>query len=288
MKVHFEKVTMREPLLVKEVKSKVFTAPFHFHPEIELCLIVKGSGKRFVGDSIEDFQRGDLVLLGENLPHFWSDGNKPSTDGEINAHAIVVQFNTLFLGENFLDLSGAKHIETLIKNSSHRGICITGKTKDIVTDKIFTMQQKQTNTFGRVLALLDILDILATSPNYYFLASPGFKSYFNPDDCQKVNKIYDYVYKNINNPLDIAKVAELVNMSVSAFCHFFKKRTQKTFTQFVNETRIGKARRLLIESDRSISEIGFECGYNSISNFNKQFDSLTGIAPKNFRKSYYS
>lgn len=285
MKIHFEKITYETgaPLLVKEVKSKSFTAPLHFHPEIELTLIVKSSGERFVGDSIEGFESGDLVLVSENLPHFWTNACEYSADEDTNAHAIVVQFNSLFLGEKFMDLSGAKHIQALF-NKCHRGICITGDTRNLVSNKILEMLQM--DTFRKVLTLLDILDIIAKSDSYYFLASFGFKSYMNTSDCQKMNKIYDYIYNNLNKRIEIIQIAGLLNMSVSTFCHYFKKRTKKTFTNFVNELRIGKAKRLLIESDKSISEIAYECGYNSISNFNKQFNSLTGIAPKNLRKSY--
>ena len=287
MRIHFEKITHEAgvPLLVKEITGKVFQAPLHFHPELELTLIIESSGKRFVGDSVEDFGPGDLVLVGGNLPHFWSNSAMYSHNGEASAHAIVVQFNASFLGQNFMALSGAQHIEKLIQSSS-LGICVTNDTKDILSRKMVTLQHM--DTFGKVLTLLEMLDMLAKSKDYYFLASPGFKPYLNADDCHKMNKIYDHVYKHIGGKLDMIQIAGLLNMSVSAFCHYFKKRTQKTFTQFVNEIRIGNAKRLLIESDKSISQIGYECGYNSISNFNKQFHSLNGRAPKHFREKYFS
>lgn len=287
MRIHFEKITYEvgAPLLVREVKEKLFSAPLHVHPELELTLIVESSGKRFVGDSIEDFESGDLVLVGGNLPHFWSNDEMYSHDKGSDALAIVVQFDASFLGPNFMKLSGAQHIEKLLQ-SSNLGICIINDTRDILSQKMVTLQHM--DTFGKVLTLLEMLDILAKSKDYYFLASPGFKPYLNASDCQKMNKIYAYVYQHINGKLDIVQIADLLNMSISAFCHYFKKRTQKTFTQFVNEIRIGNAKRLLIESDKSISEIGYECGYNSISNFNKQFSTITGLAPRAFRERYFA
>lgn len=282
MKIHFEKVTpgFESPLLIKEVTGKVFHAPLHFHPEIELTLILESSGKRFVGDSIENFAPGDLVLLGENIPHFWSN-EKDLLKQEGRAHAIVVQFDMFFLGERFLKLSGAKHIENLLRES-RRGVCLKGKTKDIVAGKLTGILHL--DTFGRILLLLDILDTIARSKDYYLLASPNFSAYSNDEDCRKMNKIYNFVYANLTQPLDITGISEMLNMSVSAFSHYFKKRTQRTFTQFVNETRIGKAKKLLIETDDSIAEIGYACGYNSLSNFNKQFNFFTGSSPKSFRK----
>jgi AraC-like DNA-binding protein len=140
-------------------------------------------------------------------------------------------------------------------------------------------------TFEKILLLLEVLNIFAKSDTYY-LSSSGFRPYLQEIDCTRMNKVYNYVYNNINSSFDVSEVADLLNMSVSAFSHYFKKRAQKTFTQFINETRVGNAKRLLIETDKSIAEIAYESGYNSLSNFNKQFYSLVKISPKIFRKSY--
>ncbi|WP_018616948.1 AraC family transcriptional regulator [Segetibacter koreensis] len=283
MKVHFEKLIALpgEPLLVSEVKAKKFSAPLHFHPELELTLILESSGKRFIGDSIENFEAGDLVLVGENLPHFWSNGNNISNNSY--SHAIVVQFERYFLGENFFETIGAAHINNLLSNSN-RGICIKNPTRELVKEKLIRILSLK--TFEKTLLLLAILDIIANSRDCYYLSSSDFKQYSNKEDCTRMNKIYNYVYNNISDPLDIAEIAALLHMSASAFCHYFKKRTQKTFTQFVNEIRIGKAKQLLVETDKSVAEIGYKCGYNSLSNFNKQFCSLTKSSPKSFRKNY--
>jgi AraC-like DNA-binding protein len=283
MKTQFIKITANpgELLVAREVSEKKFSAPLHYHPELELTLILESSGKRFVGDSIENFEPGDLVLVGENTPHFWCNDNNVSE--ESYSLAIVIQFNKSFLGENFFKLTGAEHIDKLIKNSS-RGICLTDQsTKALVKEKLLKILDL--GTFEKTLLLLEILNIFAKS-NVYYLSSPGFKPYLQEIDCTRMNKVYNYVYNNINNEFEVSEIADLLNMSVSAFSHYFKKRTQKTFTQFINETRIGNARRLLIETDRSIAEIAYESGYSSLSNFNKQFNSLVKSSPKNFRKNY--
>lgn len=284
MKIHFEKITheIGAPLLLIEVKGKCFTAPLHFHPEIELTLILQSTGKRFVGDSIENFGPGDLVLLGENLPHCWSNA-KDSSQNQTTAHAIAVQFNSLFLGNKFMELSGAKHIAKLLQDSS-RGICIKNSSRDVVAKKL--VEIPHLNMFRRVLTLLEILDIIARSKDWHFLASPYFKPYSNLDDSRKMDKIFNFVYNNLNSTLSISNIADSLNMSGSAFCHYFKKRTQRTFTQFLNEMRIGKAKQLLIESDDSIAEICYACGFNTISHFNKQFYLFTGSSPKAFRESF--
>jgi len=283
MKTQFIKITANpgELLVAREVKEKKFSAPLHYHPELELTLILKSRGKRFIGDSIENFEPGDLVLVGENTPHFWCNDNHLQDDSY--SLAIVVQFNKDFLGEYFFRLTGAEHIEKLI-NNSRRGICLKdATTNELVKEKILKILDLA--TFEKTLALLEILNIFSKSDIYY-LSSPGFKPYLNEVDCTRMNKVYNYVYNNINSSFDVSEIAALLNMSVSAFSHYFKKRTQKTFTQFINETRVGNAKRLLMETDKSIAEIAYESGYNSLSNFNKQFYSLVKFPPKTFRKNY--
>jgi len=283
MKTQFIKITANpgELLVAREVKEKKFSAPLHYHPELELTLILESSGKRFIGDSIENFEPGDLVLVGENTPHFWCNNDNLSDDSY--SLAIVVQFNKCFLGQNFFKLTGGEHIDKLI-NSSSRGICLKDPSiREIVKEKLLKILDL--STFEKTLALLEILNIFSKSDVYY-LSSTGFKPYLNEIDCTRMNKVFNYVYHNINSSFDVSEIAGLLNMSVSAFSHYFKKRTQKTFTQFINETRIGNAKRLLIETDKSIAEIAYESGYNSLSNFNKQFDSLVKFSPKAFRKNY--
>lgn len=283
MKIHFIKINTApgEHLMATEVKESRFSAPLHYHPELELTLILESSGKRFVGDSVQNFEAGDLVLVGENVPHFWRNDNNISEDS--CSHAIVVQFSKSFLGENFFNSNGADHIDKLIKNSN-RGVCLKDQSiKALIKEKL--MQILALPSFEKTLLLLEILNIFAKS-DVYFLSSPGFKPYLNEIDYTRMNKVYNYVYNNISSSFDVSDVASQLNMSVSAFCHYFKKRTQKTFTQFINETRIGKAKRLLIETDKSIAEIAYESGYNSLSNFNKQFSSLEKSSPKIFRKNY--
>jgi len=283
MKNHFIKINTApgELVVVTEVKERRFPTPLHYHPELELTLILASSGRRFVGDSIQNFEPGDLVLVGENTPHFWCNGNDLPENSF--SHAIVVQFNKSFLGENFFKLNGADHIDKLIINSG-RGVCLNNPiTKALLIEKL--KQVVVLPAFEQTLLLLEILNIFAKS-DLYFLSSPSFKPYLNEIDCTRMNKVYHYVYNNISSSFEISEIAALLNMSVSAFSHYFKKKTQKTFTQFINETRIGKAKRLLIETDKSIAEIAYESGYHSLSNFNKQFNSLEKFPPKIFRQNY--
>jgi len=283
MRTQFIKITADpgELLIAREVRERKFSAPLHYHPELELTLILESSGKRFIGDSIESFGPGDLVLVGENTPHFWCNDSPASEDS--SSLAIVVQFSKDFLGDCFFKLTGAEHIDNLINNSS-RGACLkSSSTKALITKKILNILKVE--TFEKTLLLLEILNIFAKSEICY-LSSLGFRPYLNETDYTRMNKVYNYVYSNISNSFDVSEIADLLNMSVSAFSHYFKKRTQKTFTQFINETRIGNAKRLLMETDKSIAEIAYESGYNSLSNFNKQFCALVKYSPKNFRKNY--
>ncbi len=268
-------------MIASEVKEKRFSAPMHYHPELELTLILEGSGQRFVGDSIQNFGPGDLVLIGENTPHFWrSDLN---TTNNCDAHAIVVQFDKSFPGENFFKNNSGGHIDRII-NISTRGLHLSDPyAGEQIKEKL--MQILAQSPFEKTLTLLEILNIFGKA-NITYLASSGFRSNLNEIDMNRMNKVYSYVYNNINSSFDVSTVAGLVNMSMSAFCHYFKKRTQKTFVQFINETRISNAKRLLMETDKSVAEIAYESGYNSLSNFNKQFLFLEGISPKTFRQRF--
>ena len=284
MKIHFEKITppAGTPLLVRRVAGDTFAAPLHFHPELELTLIESSAGKRFVGDSIEPFEAGDVVLLGENLPHFWSN-TLPGLADTAPAQAVVVQFGADFLGSDFWKRAGGRHIEQLL-HDSRRGLCLQGATRAAAAATLAGLPECP--AFEQVLTVLALLHQLAEAGDYRPLSSPGFRLRLRAEDCSRLNQVYGYIYANLNGPPSIGTAADLLCMSPSAFCHYFKKRTQKTFSQVVNEARIGQARQWLMETDRPVSDIGYHCGFATLSNFNKQFAHLSGCSPSRFRQRY--
>lgn len=281
MKPLFEKIplTQQSSFEIREFKLPQFDMPLHFHPELELTWIVAGKGRRIVGDSIADYDEGDLVMIGPNLSHYWySDKEyakaKPS-------HSVVIHFNEDFVGKQFFRLPEMTSIHKLLKKTS-RGIKVDHSVRDEITgrmQKLLTLDGSR-----RIFDLLDILDILAQSDNHVLLSSQGFNQYVNSVDCERVNKVCQYVFENFTAEVNLNKAASIIHMNPPAFCFYFKKRTCKNFSQFVNEIRIGHACKLLMETEKTVLEICFASGFNNLSNFNRRFKELHQVSPSVYRK----
>ncbi|TSJ37353.1 helix-turn-helix domain-containing protein [Mucilaginibacter corticis] len=257
---------------------------WHYHPEIELTFIRKGTGIRLVGDSMAPFEDGDLILLGSNLPHMWrSDSIYFKNIPTLNIEAIAIHFREDFWGSAFMQLPELRSIKEML-DIAKRGLKITGKTKDIVIDAM----EKNIHVTGskRVEFLLGILDIISRTNEYSLLATPGFNKTYDLTTTDKINLIYTYTFNNFKNNISIKDAAEAASLSPNSFCRYFKTRTLKTYWQFLLEIRIGYACKLLIENEKSVSQICYECGFNNLSNFNRQFKSLLNITPLQYAKSY--
>lgn len=268
---------------VQVFSSPYFDTPWHFHPEYELVLVLEGEGTRFVGDSIMDFAPGDLVLLGANLPHWYRNSAAYYTGNPaLTAKSIVVQFSRDFLGHAFFALPEATDIRKMLDKANH-GIRICGDTRE----KLSTLMHEMVNSHGmeRILQLLSILHTAAESADYRLLSSRG-PTGINMKDSERINRIHEFVMRHFTDPISTCEVSHAVNMSPSAFCRYFKKRTRKNFTHFLNELRIGYACKALQEDDHSITEICFMSGYNSISYFNRQFKAFKKKTPQAFKQEY--
>ena len=283
MQVYYEKIPIadKSSFYVKELKLPQFDAPRHFHPEYELMYVLESRGKRFVGDNISDYKEDDLVFLGPNLPHYWHKESGYTV--KANVHAIVVQFGEDFPGSDFLSKLEMKQMKILFKKSKQG--CMFSLETALRVKPLFR-QLLTLNGFERVLQFFTILNLLANDDEVQLISNAGYLSPPAFYDSSKMNKIYQYILKNYLDEIDINEVAQLVNMSKSAFCHYFKKRTRKNFTRFVNEIRIGHANRLLIETEKSISEICFASGYKNLSNFNRRYKEIFKISPKEYRQQF--
>jgi AraC-like DNA-binding protein len=259
---------------------------WHYHPEIELTFIEQGLGTRFVGDSIEEFNSGDLILLGSNLPHVWrSDSSFYQGNPEKFVIAHVIQFVPEVLNDSFSKLPEMQSVFKLLEQAQ-MGIKIEGDFKYIVKEKILEMR---TLTGARRISLLiDILEMIFHHENKQTLSSTNFMQNYHGYDTEKINKVYEYVLSNFREEITLKKMADLANLSETHFCRFFKSRTRKSLIEFVNEVRISHACRLLIEQEKSVNEIAFESGYNNIANFNRQFKQIKNITPLSFKKLYQS
>lgn len=249
---------------------------WHFHPEYEIVFISNGSGKRHVGDHISTYEHGDLIFLGPDLPHFGF------TDDLFEDHTeIVVQMKEDFLGKEFFSRPEMYNIFRLFERSK-QGISFNGETKRRIGERLIEMVEM--DNFERLISLLTILEELANAEDYILMNANGYAFEVNAQDQDRMQMIHEYVEGNYQDQISLEEVSKLINMTVPAFCRYFKKLTQKTFTQFVNELRVAHACRLLSDEHLSIASVSFESGFNNLSHFNKQFKSIAGLSPREYRK----
>lgn len=248
---------------------------WHYHPELELVYVNGGNGKRQIGSHISYYTGGDLILIGSNLPHC---GFTDSCTG--NTSESVVQMKSDFLGLDFFDIPEMRSIHRLFEKAQG-GIAFTGDAKKKIGEKIEILEYK--SDFQRLLAILNILNELATTTEFQILNADQLSVETQTKENDRINTIFNYVKENYNEPIALEEMADLTHMTVPSFCRYFKKVTHKTFVQFVNEYRLVHASNLLSESDRSITEICFESGFNNFSHFNKSFKAFTGMSPSEYR-----
>lgn len=282
----FQKIeaNINHSFYVEHMKFPYFPNPLQFHPDIEILYIIHGSGTRFVGDSVDHFGPGDLVMIGQNVPHVWySDKKYTQENSNLSSEVIFILFKTEIFGEQFWQLPESKSILKLIQLSK-RGIKLTGKTRNEVSSLMRSISSSV--GFNRITLLFSILEIIASQKEYQFLASPIVQNTINESDSDRLNKVYKYVINNFHQEITLEKASSIASLSTPAFCRYFKKRTNKTFIQFLNEIRISNACRLLAEEDFPVARICFNCGYTNVSYFIRQFKGITGLTPLSYKKKY--
>jgi AraC-like DNA-binding protein len=269
---------LKDSIYVKEIETTVLEDQFHFHNAYEIALIIKGKGTRIIGDSIENFADGDLVLLGPQVPHiayFKEDaGSSPIFQ------AAVVYFHPDWLTESQLNSENLSKLRKLLDDIS-RGIKIFGVTKTKVAKII--IQLKNCTGLESIIKLLDILEIVSRSYEYECLASEGYCHAFRKKDIQRLNNVYQYVRDHFTDEISLVEIANVANMTPTSFCKYFRKQTQKTFSNFVNEVRVGYACKLLFDEDLTISQICYKCGFNNLTSFNICFKEFTKKNPSEYR-----
>ncbi len=269
-------------LLVKEhVEFLKLEKPYwHFHPEIEIVYVNEGSGKRHVGNHISYFNNSQLVLIGSNLPHI-GYMDRMTTNGS----ETLIQFKPDFLGEDFFKVPEMAVVENLFERAK-KGIRFNKDIKKSVGPRI--QELVKINGVQRISFFLEILNELATTDDYTLLNADGYSFEALPQDSKKIEKIYNYINHHFKEHISLKEIANLVCMTIPAFCRYFKKSTGKTFTRLVNEYRVVHSTKLLTESDVSITDVCFECGFNSFSHFNKLFKEFTGKSALKYRNEIKS
>jgi AraC-like DNA-binding protein len=281
MKARFEKVLPAPGRSLHVVERQVarFDAPWHFHPEIELTLIVQSQGRRFVGDNVERFGAGDLVLLGPNLPHFWH--NEGAAE---RAHSVVVQFHPGMLGPKFWLAPEMQKIRRLLRRSE-RGLAFTGRRAKQAEARLRVLGARAgLETLLEVLAILELL----TRARARELASPAYAPSLNRQTEARLARVYALLTTRFREPLTLVQIAQVAAMTPAAFSRYFKRAAGRNVSDLLNDLRIDHAARLLAETQRSVSDIAHESGFATFSNFNRRFRERLKCAPRDYRNSLAS
>jgi AraC-like DNA-binding protein len=285
MKPHLLKV-LQTPLSsfnVRQDKVPYINNRWHYHTEAELIHFKTGNGTQFIGDHIQNFRDGDVVLVGSNLPHYWRfDDIYFKNDPEVCADIRVAHFCEDFWGTNFLNLPENKAIRAVLEKS-RRGIIIHGKNKERVAALL--EQMLYTEGSRKIMLLMEALLVIAESSTSA-LASIGFYNDFKEVESDRINAIYDFTLANYKRPITTGEIASIANISPHSFCRYFKSRTRKTYSQFIMEIKVGQACKLLIEDKISVKQICFESGFQNFAGFHKYFKMITGKSPLQYQKQF--
>ena len=276
--------SLNQSFLVKKLQEPFFDPNWHFHPHYQLFTVIKGTGTRFIGDDIRHFEEGDTVFLGPNMPHLWrSDRNYFEKESLLKTEGIVVYFKEDFLGNDFFEKPEMFDIKSFLKNSE-RGLDLTGTLgEEMVRD---LKELLGLTGFEGISKLLNILHKLSITNDYQYISSSNYTNTHKISETERMRIVHEYVLKHFKENINLSTVASLSNMTEAAFCRYFKSRTNKTFSDFVKEIRIGNACKILQDENKSISQTCYESGYNTVSNFNNQFKSLKGVSPLQYQKLY--
>ena len=258
--------------------------PWHFHPEHQLSLIVNSRGHRVTGDNVGHFGPGDLVFIGPNLPHVWQyEATADPTSDAI--HAIVVQFSPASFGGTFIELPEMWRIRRLLNRGSV-ALKVDGRAR-IQSAELIKLIPKAKG-LRRVTLLLEILEMVAGSRELRSLSSAGFIPQLNPLDEERVGKVCAFINRRLEFPIFREELARLINLSPDAFGRFFRSRMGKPLPVFVNELRVSRACRMLADTEQSVMNIALDCGFENLSNFNRQFLRHTKKTPRQYRATMRS
>lgn len=261
-----------------------FDTIWHYHPELELHYIIKGEGVRFIGDNISNFSYGEIILMGENLPHTWRCKEEYfENNPDLCVEAIVIHFLPDCLGKYLLTLPEAYMIPKLYEKAKC-GMVINGEAREKVA-KLMQEVTKATN-LERIILLLSILNILAETDEYSTIATDHSFYQSNESDTIRLNKVCTYTLSNYKKDITLEEISAISNLSVTSFCRYFKLMTKKTYYDFLIEIRISHACRALVEDKLPTEVICFDCGFNNVSNFYRHFKKVTGITPLEYKRKY--
>ena len=279
MKPLVEKLPLSEntSFVARTYRTPHFEVPWHQHIEYELILFTEGEGTAFIGNYMGEFKTDDVFFLGSNLPHTFQKAHK-----DLVTAAVVVQFIGDFWGTGFMQLPESKNVARLFE-ASMQGLKIKGATRQQLRPLITGLEHLQ--GFARIIRLCECLQLIATTHEFETVSTQEAET-FQAKNKDRIDKIFQFTIENFQEPIALCDVAATAGMSIPAFCSYFKKCTKKTYIDFLNEIRIGHACKLLIDTQKTVLEVSYESGFNTLANFNKQFLKMKKLTPSGYRKQF--
>lgn len=268
-------ITEEESIRAFQYAKANFDAPWHFHPEYELTLIKKSSGIRYVGNNISDFNEGDLVLLGGNLPHCWKNGSEHSGTSE----SLVIQWRETIISD--LPIFASIH---QLMHRAQRGLYFHAEGREEIVSRMHAVLEAK--GVPQYLQFVELLDHLARHARYDYIAGASYSYDGTSATTNRLEVVQSYVKDHYKDKIKLSNIADTLSMSEQSFSRFFSKTMNKPFFVFLNEYRVNISSRLILETDLQMAEIAYQCGYESLPFFYKQFKKFKGYTPLEFRKMY--
>jgi AraC-like DNA-binding protein len=256
-----------------------FACVWHQHPEVEITLVKRGGTYRMVGDKISPLRPGDLVVIGPDLPHDYRNEALPGRRRP-RVEAVVVQFLPNILGDDWLKRPSVGRVRRLFQRARF-GLEVSGRTRQRVSQQVQSMVRA--SGLRRAALLLGLLEELANSKELREIASPGFERRTGGAGADRIGRVCEHIEEHLGKPLYASELARLTNLSESAFSRLFKKSTGRTVPRYINELRVSRTCRLLVETERTVNQIARDCGYLSLANFQHQFHLLEARSPQEYR-----
>lgn len=267
---------------IKYFEAAHFPNPLHYHKELELAYIISGYGMRYIGSSIQPFRKGDLVLVGEELTHVWMCDDafyEPGTN--LLTKAIVIKFHRHFAGYDFIKLPEAHPIVSVMNDASG-GLRVRGETRKIIRNLMFDMLEQ--SPVEQIISLMNILNEIYKSDHISVLSRFDQHKSSNPKEKDRMNRIIQHTMMHFKRTISLEEIANVANLSKSAFCRYFKNAVKKSYNEFIYDIRVEYACKLLLEKDMGIMQVCYESGFNNPSAFSQIFKRVTGISPNQYRK----
>lgn len=259
-----------------------FTAPLHIHPEYELILIEEGRGRSFVGDAVRQMEAGDFMLIGSNLPHLWLSDDEYYEDGtHLRSRSVYTQFDINIFPGNLFNIPELSAVYSLLK-ASERGLLFKGEQLELCKEEFRKLVRLE--GFEKWHRFCRLLHVLSTQCQHEQLTSDTYMPERNYDEDKVISKVHLFINQHYQEEMSLERIASFVGMNPSALCRYYKRHTGRKIFEYLSELRISYAIKLLSNRSINISQVAYDCGYNSLSHFNHQFKNITGHAPSDYAK----